>query len=46
MVSNLSKVIANMVFGSPYVGIGVEHLHGAETDMALDHFLSAFFVSA
>jgi len=38
-------VIANMVFAFVYLGIGVEHLHGAETNTASDRFLSAFFFS-
>jgi inward rectifier potassium channel len=29
-----------------YYGVGVEHLHGAETSTALERFLSAFFFSA
>ena len=39
-------VIANMVFAVVYLGIGVEHLRGAETSTASDRFLSAFFFSA
>jgi inward rectifier potassium channel len=39
-------VIANLVFAFIYLGIGVEHLHGAATNAASDRFLSAFFFSA
>ncbi|MBZ5542673.1 MAG: hypothetical protein LAO07_03215 [Acidobacteriia bacterium] len=39
-------VIANLVFAFVYLGIGVEHLHGAETSTASDRFMSAFFFSA
>jgi inward rectifier potassium channel len=39
-------VIANMVFAFAYLGIGVEHLYGAETHTASDRFSSAFFFSA
>jgi len=39
-------VMANMVFALVYLGIGVEHLRGAETGTASDRFLSALFFSA
>jgi inward rectifier potassium channel len=39
-------VIANVVFAFVYLGIGVEHLQGADTSTALHRFLSAFFFSA
>ncbi len=39
-------VIANTVFAFVYLGIGVEHLHGAETNTVSNRFLSAFFFSA
>ena len=39
-------VIANLVFAFVYLGIGVEHLQGAETSNAMGRFLSAFFFSA
>jgi inward rectifier potassium channel len=39
-------VIANVVFAFVYLGIGVEHLQGADTSTALSRFLSAFFFSA
>jgi inward rectifier potassium channel len=39
-------VIANLVFAFVYLGIGVEHLQGADTGTALGRFLSAFFFSA
>jgi len=39
-------VIANVVFAFVYLGIGVEHLHGADANTASDRFLSAFFFSA
>ncbi len=39
-------VIANLVFAFVYLGIGVEHLRGAETNTVSDRFLSAFFFSA
>jgi inward rectifier potassium channel len=39
-------VMANMVFALVYLGIGVEHLRGAEAGTASDRFLSAFFFSA
>jgi inward rectifier potassium channel len=39
-------VLANLVFAFVYLGIGVEHLHGAETNTAFGRFLSAFFFSA
>lgn len=39
-------VIANLVFAFVYLGIGVEHLRGAETGTLLSRFLSAVFFSA
>jgi inward rectifier potassium channel len=39
-------VIANLVFAFVYMGIGVEHLQGADTGTAWSRFLSAFFFSA
>ncbi len=39
-------VVANVVFAFVYLGIGVEHLQGADTGTGLDRFLSAFFFSA
>jgi inward rectifier potassium channel len=39
-------VIANLVFAFVYLGIGVEHLQGANTSTPLGRFLSAFFFSA
>jgi len=39
-------VTANLVFAFVYLGIGVEHLQGADTGTALGRFLSAFFFSA
>jgi len=39
-------VVANLVFAFVYLGIGVEHLHGAETNTAFSRFQSAFFFSA
>ncbi len=38
-------IIANLAFALAYLGIGVEHLHGAETATLSDRFLSAFFFS-
>ena len=38
-------VVANLAFAFAYLGIGVEHLHGAEIGTTLDRFLSAFFFS-
>jgi len=39
-------LIANVVFAFVYMGIGVEHLQGADTSTAFGRFLSAFFFSA
>jgi inward rectifier potassium channel len=39
-------VVANLVFAFVYLGIGIEHLRGAETGTAYARFLSAFFFSA
>jgi inward rectifier potassium channel len=39
-------VIANLVFAFVYLGIGVEHLQGAESSTASSRFLDAFFFSA
>lgn len=39
-------VMVNVVFAFVYMGIGVKHLHGADTGTVLDRFLSAFFFSA
>jgi inward rectifier potassium channel len=39
-------LIANVLFAFVYMGIGVEHLQGADTSTALGRFLSAFFFSA
>ncbi len=39
-------VIANLLFALVYLGIGVEHLRGADTGTLLDRFLSAVFFSA
>ena len=39
-------VIANLVFACVYLGIGVEHLRGADASTAVGRFLSAFFFSA
>lgn len=35
----------NLLFALCYVGIGIEHLKGAELGTALDNFVSAFFFS-
>jgi inward rectifier potassium channel len=39
-------VLANVLFAFVYLGIGIEHLQGAETSTAFGRFLSAFFFSA
>jgi inward rectifier potassium channel len=39
-------VIANVIFALVYLGVGVEHLQGAQTNSAVDRFLTAFFFSA
>jgi inward rectifier potassium channel len=39
-------VVANVMFAFVYLGIGVEHLQGADTSTAWGRFLSAFFFSA
>jgi inward rectifier potassium channel len=39
-------LIANVVFAFIYMGIGVEHLEGADLNSPLTRFLSAFFFSA
>jgi len=39
-------VVANLVFAFVYLGIGVEHLHGADTGTASGRFWTAFFFSA
>jgi inward rectifier potassium channel len=39
-------VVGNILFAFVYLGIGVEHLQGADTSTALSRFLSAFFFSA
>jgi inward rectifier potassium channel len=39
-------VIGNLVFAFVYMGIGVEHLQGADNSTASSRFLSAFFFSA
>jgi inward rectifier potassium channel len=39
-------VMANVVFAFVYLGIGVEHLQGADTSTAFSRFQSAFFFSA
>jgi inward rectifier potassium channel len=39
-------VMANVLFAFVYLGIGVEHLQGADTSTAWGRFLSAFFFSA
>ncbi len=39
-------VIANVIFALVYLGIGVEHLQGADAGTAWSRFLSAFFFSA
>ncbi|MBZ5514609.1 MAG: hypothetical protein LAN62_07155 [Acidobacteriia bacterium] len=39
-------VIANLVFAFVYLGIGIEHLRGAEDGAAFARFQSAFFFSA
>jgi len=38
--------IANLVFASVYMAIGLEHLRGAEATTALERFETAFFFSA
>jgi inward rectifier potassium channel len=39
-------VLVNVLFAFVYIGIGVQHLHGAEASTAFGRFLSAFFFSA
>ena len=39
-------VLANVVFALIYLGIGIEHLLGADASTAWSRFLSAFFFSA
>ena len=39
-------VVANLVFAFVYLGIGVEHLQGADTSTTLSRFQTAFFFSA
>ena len=39
-------VIANLIFAFVYLGIGVEHLRGADTSTLLARYLSAVFFSA
>ena len=39
-------LIVNVMFAFVYMGIGIEHLQGADTSTAFGRFMSAFFFSA
>ncbi len=39
-------MLANVIFGSLYMAIGIEHLKGAEAPSSGERFLNAFFFSA